>query len=242
MACPTTEKEFRDRHHVLFTTNVQSNPDNSAQNNQIIKNRIATINANMQEYVKAAGIGKEQQYNAAQTAFEQLTAGLKDHGRLNNCFAEFIKNTVNNDDLNNKLSSIGRLNTQITNLQKDIENAKHDVEVARTRQKNIQQSEKETTLYQGFSGKIGFIKPLKKSSVPVLIALGIIMILFTALLLKEFFAPTAGLAESLASYNTSGVTALFTQERFMYASAGFITTVIIVGILAYKGYLGTSIQ
>jgi hypothetical protein len=140
------------------------------------------------------------------------------------------------------LTNIGKLNTEITNLQKKIENAKHDLEVSRTRQKNIQESEKETTLYQGFSGKIGFIRPLKKSSVPILIALGIVMVLFTALLLKEFFAPISGFAEAIVSYNTSGVGSLFTQERFMYASAGFITTVIIVGILAYKGYLGTSIQ
>jgi hypothetical protein len=211
-------------------------------NNSIITNSIGSIQVNIRDYVKGAGIGKQTQYDIAQQQFEKIVNGLKEYSNLNQCLTKHIKNIVTNDDVNNKLAKIGSLNTSITNLQKEIETSKHDLEVSRTRQKNIQESEKETTLYQGFSGKIGFIRPLKKTSVPVLIALGIVMILFTALLLKEFFAPTAGFAESLAYYNTSGVGSLFTQQRFMTAAAGFITTVIIVGVLAYKGYLGTSIH
>jgi hypothetical protein len=235
MACPTDISAIRQKKSDLDNTYVGNNNIN-------INNSIAAIKANMDIYIKAAGIGKQLEYDTAKEKFNSLINGLKDYSDLNNCFSQLLQNLVNSDNLNNKLKDIGDLNTKITGLQKDLENAKHDLEVSRTRQNNIQQSQKETTLYQGFSGKIGFIRPLKKTSVPVLIALGIVMILFTALLLKEFFTPTAGFANAIASYNTSGVGSLFTQERFMYASAGFITTVILVGILAYYGYLGTSIQ
>jgi hypothetical protein len=242
--CPTAISRFLGEHDTIIRGNVESGADENAGNrNTIIKDRIRIINSNMQKYVKAAGIGPEAgaAYNEAQIYYDALIRGLKENIKLNNCLANFVRASVNDDNLNNKLTNIGKLNTEITNLQKKIENAKHDLEVSRTRQKNIQESEKETTLYQGFSGKIGFIRPLKKSSVPILIALGIVMVLFTALLLKEFFAPTAGFAESVPYFNTSGVGSLFTNERFYSASAGFISTVIVVGVLAYYGYLGTSI-
>lgn len=233
--CPTDKAGFIAKQTNLYDTYI-------GNNNSVITNSIATIQRNMQIYIKEAGIGGGQQYSAAQDNFEKLVTGLNEYSNLNKCLSTYIKNIVNNTDVSNKQSELGTINTSITSLQKDIETAKHDLEVSRTRQKNIQESEKETTLYQGFSGKIGFIRPLKKSSVPILIALGITMVLFTALLLKEFFAPTAGFANTLSGYNTSGVGSLFTNERFYSASAGFISTVIVVGILAYYGYLGTSIQ
>jgi hypothetical protein len=243
--CPTTIDGFWSEHDRIIRGNVESGKDETAGNrNTIIKTRIAALNSNMKKYVRVAGIGAEAgaAYTEAQKAYDSLVSGLKENTKLNNCLANFVRASVNDENLNNKLTNIGKLNKEITNLQKNIENAKHDLEVSRTRQKNIQESEKETTLYQGFSGKIGFLRPLKKSSVPILIALGIVMVLFTALLLKEFFTPTVGFAESVPYFNTSGIGSLFTNERFYSASAGFISTVIIVGVLAYYGYLGTSIQ
>lgn len=235
MACPKDRAQFTSNESLIYKNFIGTN-------NNVIINSIESIKSNMSQIIKGAGIGTQSQYNNSQTKFTQLVEGLQEYSKLNKCLSEYINGIVTDSNVNNKIGEVDTLDTSIKNLQKDLETAKHDLEVSRTRQKNIQESEKETTLYQGFSGKIGFIRPLKKSSVPILIALGITMVLFTALLLKEFFAPTTGFANTLSGYNTSGVGSLFTNERFYSASAGFISTVIVVGILAYYGYLGTSIQ
>jgi hypothetical protein len=233
--CPTDKAQFTSNESLIYTTFI-------GNNNSVITNSIESIKSDMSQIIKGAGIGTQTQYNNSQIKFTQLVEGLQKYSELNKCLSQYINGIVNDSSVDNKILEVGKLDDSIKTLQNNLETAKHDLEVSRTRQKNIQESEKETTLYQGFSGKIGFIRPLKKSSVPILIALGITMVLFTALLLKEFFAPTAGFANSLSGYNTSGVGSLFTNERFYSASAGFISTVIVVGILAYYGYLGTSIQ
>jgi hypothetical protein len=233
--CPQNKENFNLQQSLLYKEFI-------GNNNSVITNSIESIKSDMSKIIKGAGIGTQTEYNNSQIKFTNLVEGLKKYSQLNKCLSQYINGIVNDSSVDNKIIEVGKLDDSIKTLQNNLETAKHDLEVSRTRQKNIQESEKETTLYQGFSGKIGFIRPLKKSSVPILIALGITMVLFTALLLKEFFAPTAGFANSLSGYNTSGVGSLFTSERFYSASAGFISTVIVVGILAYYGYLGTSIQ
>ena len=209
-----------------------------------IDSLVDQLNTNLKEFTNRAGIspsapGQNQFQQSAEAKFVQLAEYQEQYNHLNKDIASYIQNQTANTDIQNKLRQIGSLQDDIAKAEKALQDAKQDTETSKTRQSTVQHPEQNLSWYQGFSAMIGFTKPLKLTSIPFLIGFGILFLFFSGLILKDFFAPSAGYASDLSSY--SSTFSIFTDARFYSVLAGITFVSVFVGILAWKGYLGKRI-
>jgi hypothetical protein len=147
-----------------------------------------------------------------------------------------LQNKINSCMNNGPLKEIGGLQQDILTLQGDIKAEKTELDIARARHDAIMGGEKKVSDYQGVSAMLGFFKPLRESSVAVLIALGIFLV-FLSIYVLSFMSKSGGAA--VAAYNSGlglGSTfAGFDKRSFLY---GVGVVGVIVGTLAYFGLYG----
>ena len=199
------------------------------------------INSNIKQYVNTAGIStnpnKNIYYNAANEQFGVIINYETQYQTLNKELTDKVKEFSDQTNITGTLRQLGSLRGDIVKLEKELEVVKQDVNTSRTREETVKNPRVDLSWYQGFGAKVGFVKPLHQISVPILMGGGILLLFLTGLLLKDFFqSPITDYtapSESLFSF--------FTDSRF-YAVLGGITLVsIVLGILAYNGYLGKTI-
>lgn len=211
-----------------------------------VETEVQKMNMAIQRYVNRAGISVNPDvngdYNEAQTIFTWLSNGMKSYNDINTRMAKEIRNMAGDDDVKNKLRQVGALRNDIISLEKELNGLKHDYEVSKTRQENVEKPRQEISFYQGFSSRLGFTKPLNKISIPFLIGFGFLLLFLSGLMLREFFSSPAGYADSLPAYNTGGVMALFTNSRFYSAAGGAALVFGVALVLALSGKLGKNLK
>jgi hypothetical protein len=144
-------------------------------------------------------------------------------------------------DLEAKLKQVGTLRDETANLEKEYNHVKQDLETSKARQHDIETPRKDISYYQGFSGRLGFTKPLQLYSIPFLVGFGLLCLFFSGLMMKEFFAPISGGVWDVGMGATEGMGSFFTDSRF-YAVLGGISFVgAVLSILAYSGAMGKSV-
>jgi hypothetical protein len=156
---------------------------------------------------------KQIKLNQYQSYIQQLEGLIKD-----NCF------------LSNPSTDISTIEDTIAKLVEQIEEKEHDIDVAKSRREAIIESKKTASYYQGFSAKLGFTKPIKKTSVPILIALGILLTIMALYMGKVLFFSESPITTTM----DSGV---FDKKAFL---AGVGLVAIIVAILSFLGVYGRS--
>ena len=209
-----------------------------------IDSLVDELNTNIKEFTNRAGIspsspGQNQYQQAAESTFVKLAEYQNQYNQLNKDISSYIQQQSASTDIQSKLHQIGQLQDDIAKAEKALQDAKQDAETSKTRQSTVQHPEQHLSWYQGFSGMIGFTKPLKLSSIPFLIGFGLLFLFFSGLILKDFFAPSAGYASELGDY--SSTFSIFTDARFYSVLAGITFVSVLVGILAWTGYLGKRI-
>lgn len=210
--------------------------------NAKIDSLVNNLNTNLKEYTNRAGIspsapGQNQFQQAAEAQFVKLQTYQEEYAKLNKDLSSTIRNSSASTDIQSKLQQVAIIQDQIAKSEKALQDAKTDAETSQTRQSTVQHPERDLSYYQGFTSYLGFTKPLKLTSIPFLIGFGILFLFFSGLILKDFFAPSAGLYSSESGSSFS----IFTDARF-YSVLGGITFVgVLLGILAAKGYLGKRI-
>ncbi len=148
-----------------------------------------------------------------------------------------LQTAMNNCMNNGTLKQIGTLQQDILTKQKTLKDKSEELDIARTRHEALMSGEKKVSDYQGVSGRLGFYKPLRESSVPVLISVGLFLI-FAAV--YAFSIMTRG-PQALNSSAVAGVGffADFDKRSFLY---GVGVVAIVVGTLSYFGVYGKSLQ
>ncbi len=138
---------------------------------------------------------------------------------------------------NGPLQEIGTLQQDILAKQSKLKEKKEELDIARTRHEALMSGEKKVSDYQGVSGQLGFYKPLRETSVPVLISIGLFLI-FAAV--YAFSILTRG-PQALNTSAAAGVGffADFDKRSFLY---GVGVVGIVVGTLAYFGVYGKRLQ
>lgn len=202
-----------------------------------------TINSNIAQYVNTAGISADPNgntyYNQANSNFRLLVDKQKDYLNIINTLIYTVKEFTNGGDVTARLKKIGSLRNDIANLEKELKEVKQDADTSRTREKSVKEPRKDVSWYQGFGAKVGFIKPLHRISIPILICFGAILLLLSGLMLRDFFTPTSN------SYSDGIVSedlfSIFTDSRFYSVLAGVSFVLIVAGVLAYYGDLGKNI-
>jgi hypothetical protein len=209
-----------------------------------IDSLVDQLNTNIKEFSNRAGVspsapGVNQYQQAAESSFVKLAEYQSEYNLLNKDIAAYIQGQTASTDIQAKLKEIGTLQDDIAKAEKSLQDAKVDAETSKTRQSTVQHPERDLSWYQGFSGMIGFTKPLKLTSIPFLIGFGILFLFFSGLILKDFFAPSAGYASDLGGY--SSTFSIFTDARFYSVLAGITFVGVLIGLLAWRGYLGKRI-
>lgn len=219
----------------------QKNRLDSEYSDAKITSKVEQMNAALARYTNRAGISQspdpqnDPDYMQAQTIFKQITSGIKDYTDLNKRLTTHIGNLAGSSDVQEKLRYVGELREQIKKLEKEMNHAKQDLDTSQTRQENVETPRQNISFYQGFGSILGFSKPLHVHSIPFLVGFGILMLFLSGLMLREFFSPSLGFA---SDYGDGGVLSFFADSRFYSVLAGMTLVFVVMGILAYSGYLG----
>ena len=211
---------------------------------QAIMARAATIQADLAKYVNSAGIssteGEDPNTRAINNSFGDLIQLEKQYGNLLRQLTTKINSVAQDTNVSQKLNELGQARNKIIQLEQEVAAAKQDADTSRTRQLSVEQPRQEATWYQGFGSKIGFHKPLKQISVPVLIGFGVLMLFLSGLLLREFFTITEYYNSTVIS--SESVFIVFSDSRFYAVAGGIVFIGVVLGILSYTGYLGKKLK
>jgi len=222
----------------------QKNKLDSQTTDAVLENKINTMNNSILTYINKAGIstnpdGTSSEYEKANSIFMEIQKSQKAYTSLNNDLLNEINELNSSDDLSNKLSSIGSLQQNLEKLKLELENAKNDVDISKTRQDSVEKAQIETSWYQNFSGMLGFTKPLHMISIPILMGFGILFLFLSGLLLREFFMPQEG---QISITENGTIFDVFTDSRFYAVIGGMTLVFVTLGVLSVKGYLGKSLR
>lgn len=205
------------------------------------------LNASIGRYSSAAGISPSgtisPDYTTANRIFQQLAGYQQDYIALNKSLSTTLRSISSSTDVQNKLQEIGSLRNDIVNLERELANTKQDVETSQARQSGVERPRQDISYYQGFSGMVGFTKPLKLFSVPILITFGLLLLFLSGLILRDFFLPSIGSGYN-SGYGASqeGIFAFFTDSRFYALMGGVALVISVVAVLAYSGKLGSKLK
>jgi hypothetical protein len=198
-----------------------------------------SINTSIKQFADNAGISKDSTRNQAQVdanaAFNSLIQKELDYKNLIQDLTRSLKGFSDNSDIRARLNTIGSLNNDIRNLESELNKVRDDADISITRKEAVENPDKKVSMYQGFASRVGFTKPLHQISIILLIGFGVLLLILSGLIMKEIFN-----VESGVNINQYEVFSMFSDSR-MYAFIGALILVIVVlGILAYNGYLGKS--
>jgi hypothetical protein len=179
---------------------------------------------------------RDDDYINANTVYQGLESFQDLYIVLNRLLINGIKKLSDVSDIENKLKMIGALQQSINKLEKELKDVKQDADTSITRQSSIEHPREDLSWYQGFSGKIGFTKPLKQTSVAFMIGFGFLLIFMCGLILREFYNPVTGVVSE-----EDGLFSVFTDSRYISVLGGSAFIMVILVILSIKGYLGKNV-
>lgn len=208
-----------------------------------LDSKVTAMNQALARFSAKAGIStnpnEDPDYNTAQQIFTSLADFQKQYSTLNQHISATLRDLTAGADIQQKLRTVGELKQSIGKLEQELINAKQDAETSRARQETVDKPAEHVTWYQGFSAKIGFTRPLRLTSIPFLIGFGILFLFLTGLILKDFFAPSAGNYTNVV--DSGSVFAVFSDARFYSVLAGVAFVSVLLGVLAATGKLGKRI-
>lgn len=215
--------------------------------NPKIESLVDEMNAAIGRYTAAAGItpnggATNADYATANAKFQELVGYQQSYSNLIKNLSTSLRGLTETTDVQNKLEEIGTLRNEIVNLERELENAKQDVETSKARQTDVETPRQNISYYQGFSGMIGFTRPIKLFSVPILIAFSLLLLFISGLILREFFLPASNGYNSTYGGSEGSIFSFFTDSRFYAVMGGVALVISVVTVLAYSGKLGSKLK
>lgn len=232
-----------------------------------IDEAVESMNRNVAATVKSAGVGLQSSnnYTQARNLFNSLVQGQTQYSQLNSDMTKMINTMTSAGDVRNKLTQVGRLRESNNRLEEELKQVKREADTSKTRQDTVEHPRQQVSWYEGFGAAIGFTKPLRVSSIPFLLAFGLMLLFMSALLLREFFTPTAGAVNTLNMDGTGifssikdtvgglfsgfsetngagGVFSLFSNTRFYSLMSGIALVGVFVLVLALSGVFGKTLR
>jgi hypothetical protein len=262
MAWPQAERSFTQRKTLL----------DQQWTDRKIDETVESMNRNIAATVRTAGVGLQSSNNYTQSRnlFNSLIQGQTLYAQLNSDMTKMINNMTSAGDVRNKLTQVGRLREGNNRLEEELKQVKREADTSKTRQDTVEHPRQQVSWYEGFGATIGFTKPLKVSSIPFLLAFGLMLLFMSALLLREFFSPTAGAVNTLNMDGTGifssvkgafsniqdsvgglfsgfgesngSLFALFSNTRFYSLMSGIALVGVFVLVLALFGVFGKTLR
>jgi hypothetical protein len=217
--------------------------------NPKIESLVDEMNAAIGRYTEAAGItpnggATNANYATANAKFQELVGYQQSYSNLIKRLSTSLRGLTETTDVQNKLEQIGTLRNEIVNLERELKNVKQDAETSKARQTDVETPRQNISYYQGFSGMIGFTRPIKLFTVPILIGFSLFLLFISGLILREFFLPASGYNLGYGGYGGSegGIFSFFTDSRFYAVMGGVALVISVVAVLAYSGKLGSKLK
>jgi len=210
-----------------------------------LQNAMTIMNNSISNYINRGGVSsdptKDTDYLVANKMFETIQEFIKSYIQLNTDITKKIKELSNAGDIQSQLREVGTLQQNILKSKKELEDTTNDVDTSLARQNAIERPRQELSWYQGFSSKLGFVKPLHHTSVAFMIGLGALLLFLSTLMLKEFFSASDG-AIPQGESGFGDIFSVFTDARFISVLMGVSIALVVIIVLTIKGYLGKNLR
>jgi len=197
---------------------------------------INTFISNLGNYIRSGGISSSTNdtnpnYINTSNAWNSVTDILSDYQNLTSSMASSLKNYVNPDSSRSISSQISTKTGRLNSLQDELTRLKKDLDVANSRQDSVNTANTSQSYIQGFSGMIGFIRPIKPVTVALLIGLGFFVFFVCGLILKDFFTTSTEVASQYFDMNE--LLSYTTSTSFRAVLTGIVVTFVVYAIVLY---------
>lgn len=203
---------------------------------------ITLFNTNLSQYIKSGGfdqvIGNPQSniptpsYLNTASNWTNIQNLLSNSQKLTKDMTATLAryNGTNSDETNN-VNSISTIKNNIITAQSNLTQSQIDLDISTSRQDSITTSTTDQSYVQGLSGKIGFINPIKPTSVALLIGVGFFILFVTGLILKDFFMLSADIASEF--FNLSEIASYLSASTSRSIILGVVGTFMLYAIGLY---------
>ena len=197
---------------------------------------INTFINNLGTYIRSGGISSSTSnmnpnYINTSNSWNSVTDILSQYQDLTSSMASSLKNYVNPDSSTTISSQITTKTARLNSLQNELTKLKKDLDVANSRQDSLSTANTSQSYVQGFSGMVGFTRPIKPVTVALLIGLGFFVFFVCGLILKDFFTTSAEVASQYFDMNE--LLSYTTSTSFRAVLTGIIVTFLLYAILLY---------
>ena len=167
------------------------------------------LQTNLGAYIRSGGINTQAPqdsnnplYRNVYNSWTDANVMIKSYQNLTeamtNSLAEYNgSSTSTSVDVNTFTS----LQSNITEKKKELKQSEQDLDIALSRQRSIEKAPIDQSYLQGFSGRIGFTRPLKPTSVALLMGLGFFIFFVSCLILKDYFSTSADIAAEFFNFD-----------------------------------------
>jgi hypothetical protein len=190
-------------------TSAKAALDNKYNTFRSTNNVPENLKSNLAAYIKSGGINTQssddQQNPLYRNLFNSWTNTkimLNGYQNLSQAMADALKsyNGLSPSE-SRSITNIANLNLNIEKLNKELQQSQTELDIATSRQESIENASTDQSYIQGFSGYIGFTRPLKPTSVALLMGLGFFIFFVTCLILKDYFTTSSDIASQFFSLN-----------------------------------------
>lgn len=169
----------------------------------------AALQSNLTEYIRSAGINTQAPqdennplYRNVYNSWTDANVMIKSYQKFNSAMTKALAsyNGLSSSDRSH-LGNISGLESTVEGLKRELKISQQDLDIAKSRQESVQNAPINQSYFQGVSGKIGFTRPLKPTSVALLMSLGFFIFFVSCLILKDYFTTSADIAAQFFSLN-----------------------------------------
>jgi hypothetical protein len=222
-----------------------------------IQAAINTFLANVKIYIKQGGINpttsdsSSGEYNAAKLSFEYIMKYIQCYEILAQRLSELLNAKLSSQSSATNSNTIATLQTTVTNLTNDIKSQQVDLDIAQSRQQSLTNLDGKVSYYQGFAAKLGFVRPFKQLTIPILLTFGILSLFLSAIVLREYFQggainealnelKTTLLSSELSFISSSNGESMFSNIKPYGLAIGASLAIALIAGLTIYGILGKS--
>jgi hypothetical protein len=169
----------------------------------------AALQRNLKVYIQSGGINTQAAQDEDNPLYKNVRDSWIDANTMINSYQNLTKSMTTALSGYNGLTaaqsgaitSMRDANSSLQLLNNKLKESQQDLDIATSRQESVTKSKVNQSYTQGFAGNIGFTRPLKPTSVALLMGLGFFIFFVTCLILKDYFTISADIAAQFFSMN-----------------------------------------
>ena len=171
----------------------------------ILQNTTQSFITKLQQYIQTAGVNPDTTddndplYKSLRDDWTKISTIITEYQTLTKELSQEVKYYSAATDYNKLSNDISKKKNEIIQANKILATKTNDLDISTSRQQSVETSKTSHSFLQGFSGYIGFIHPLKPTSVPLLLGLAFFILFCGGLILKDFFTTSADVASQYFS-------------------------------------------